>query len=286
MVFATPRRAGVLGVLASLFVVALVLGPPGAPANARQDVVKYPDIIYTWTTSGPLTMDIYRPKFGVAYPNVLAIHGGSWRRGDKSDWADVAYRMAAGGFVVYVANYRLAPPNGDTTFPGPVDDLKVAYQFINDNALTYHGDHNDIGIIGSSAGGHLGLLLGEELGGTDMAPGAIVGLSAPTDLTRMAQDGPLSQAVRRFVGCNPETCPETYTQASPVDQVTPTHPEVLLTYSSDEIIPVSDGRALSDRLWDLNIQNRLVVTPGSGHALKTADEMIPKAMRYLRNKLS
>ena len=279
-----PRRKARLGALVSLLTVALTVGY-SAPASPKTSITVVKDVIYAVNEGGPLALDIYYPTESWGHRSILAIHGGSWRRGDKSDWGWVARKLARGGFAVFVANYRLAPPGGAATYPTPVEDLRTAWGWMRQNAARYHGDAENIAFAGSSAGGHLGLVLASELSGSPDGPKGVVGLSPPTDLATMGVEGPLKWAVEDHIGCSYRGCPGTYDVASPVNRVRSTDPPTFLAYSTDELIPLSHGEVLRDRLNEAGVVNRFVVIEGTDHALRIAGEVLPKAMRFLRHNM-
>jgi acetyl esterase/lipase len=281
----SPRKVGAFVALVSLIVVTMAVAT-GTSATPRTRIVVLKDLVYAVPPEGPLTLDVYRPEEGWGHPSLLVIHGGSWKRGDKSDWQYAARDLARGGFAVFVVNYRLAPPGGDATYPTPVTDLHTAWAWMQQNAARYHGDAKNIAVVGSSAGGHLGLLLASEMSGERDGPKAVVGLSPPTDLARMGAEGPLRGAVQGHLGCRLQACPDRYTVASPVNRVGSGFPPTFLAYSSDELIPLSHGEELRDRLNETGVPNRFVVNEGSDHALRMAGAVIPKAMRFLRRHMA
>ena len=64
------------------------------------------------------------------------------------DWAPVLNNM---GIAAVVLHYRL--PHGDNRIP--ISDAEAAMQLIRANAKEWHINPDDVGIMGSSAGGHL-----------------------------------------------------------------------------------------------------------------------------------
>ena len=279
-----PHRIGAFGALVSLFVVALAV-VPASPASPKSDITVLRDVIYAVPDGDALTLDVYRPSYGWGYRTLLAIHGGSWKRGDKSDWNWLARDLAAEGFVVFAINYRLAPPGGEAIYPTPVTDLQTAWAWMEQNAARYHGDPENMSVIGSSAGGHLGLLFSSDMSGDAQAPKAVVGLSPPTDLARMGSEGPLKYAVRSHLGCALNDCPDRYAIASPVNRVQSTDPPIFLSYSTDELIPLSHGEELRNALDEQGVENRFVVLEGTGHALRNAPALLPKIVRFLRHQM-
>ena len=130
------------------------------------------------------------PSPATGLPAVLAIHGGSWVRGDKAstDWRGVCLWLASAGFVAYSVNYRLAP---DAPYPAAIEDVARAVEWIREpaNATTYGIDPNRIGAFGGSAGGNLAALLGTRGSGSWTAGSRVASvavLSAPFDLREAA----------------------------------------------------------------------------------------------------
>jgi acetyl esterase/lipase len=104
--------------------------------------------------------DLYEPVDDqrLSRPCILAVHGGGWRSGNKSDWGDQpAQALCPEGYVVVSINYRLAP---SSTWPAQIDDCEKALKYFQDNAAVFRIDPNRIGCIGVSAGGHLSSMLG------------------------------------------------------------------------------------------------------------------------------
>ena len=67
----------------------------------------------------------------------------------------LAHRMAAHGWVVVSANYRLSPR---FAWPDHIVDVKAAIRWIKEHGAEYGADPDFIAITGGSAGGHLAAL--------------------------------------------------------------------------------------------------------------------------------
>lgn len=95
-------------------------------------------------------IDVYRP--GNAAPpcvTLLFLHGGGFVRGDKSERENIGQFFARQGFVVAVANYRLAPR---ATWPAGAQDAIAAYAWLRNHAAAYGGNPQRIFMVGESAG--------------------------------------------------------------------------------------------------------------------------------------
>lgn len=262
--------------------VLIALGVPVWSQAAPRPVSSKPDIVYTQRLEGPLALDLYRVSGSEPLPVVILVHGGSWRRGDKSDWDRGALRFARAGFLVVVPNYRLSPPGGTTVFPGHVDDLRTALRWTRSNARDYGGLPRRVGMVGTSAGGHLSLLVGA----TGRArPEALVLYSAPVELEEMHRGGVATDSIEAFLGCTPDQCPDTYTRASGVWQVDEATPPVFLAYSTDEVLPVEQGRMLTERLATFGVPHRAHELEGAEHGLGVARQVFDQSVAFLKRSL-
>ncbi len=106
-----------------------------------------------------LSLDIYTDPAFEDMPVILYVHGGGLKNGDKTNSA--AYLAKSDHFIrngyVYISvNYRLSP---DVLSPAHIEDIADAFMHIYNNISEYGGDHNQIFIMGHSAGAYLVSLL-------------------------------------------------------------------------------------------------------------------------------
>jgi triacylglycerol lipase len=96
-------------------------------------------------------VDVYRPQAAGATPRpvILFLHGGGFIRGDKNEKENFGQYFARHGFVVAVANYRLAPQH---LWPAGAKDAIAVHRWLCSNAAQYGGDPQRIFMIGESAG--------------------------------------------------------------------------------------------------------------------------------------
>lgn len=95
-------------------------------------------------------IDLYRPEaVSRARPVILFMHGGGFVRGDKSEKENVGLYFARQGYVVAVANYRLAPQH---VWPSGAEDAIAAYEWVRTQVATFGGDATRIFMAGESAG--------------------------------------------------------------------------------------------------------------------------------------
>jgi len=103
-------------------------------------------------------LDVYAPETQIgAAPVVFFIYGGGWNRGQRSDYQFVGRALAARGFVVVVADYRLVP---EVRYPEFLEDCAQALRWTQDNIASYGGDPQRLFLAGHSAGAYNAVMLG------------------------------------------------------------------------------------------------------------------------------
>lgn len=108
----------------------------------------------------------HRTKDTKKYPCMVWVCGGAWRGGREraAEMLPELMYLAEEGIIVAAAEYRII---GEAVFPAQISDVLTAVRFLRINAEKYHIDPERIGIIGSSAGGHLTLLAANNDGQFD-----------------------------------------------------------------------------------------------------------------------
>ncbi|GAB3913707.1 alpha/beta hydrolase [Mucilaginibacter boryungensis] len=126
------------------------------------------NVTYCTVNGRQLQLDVFSPKYYKGkLPAVLMIFGGGWRSGNRSMHVPMAMSLAAKGYIVATADYRLST---EALYPAAVNDLKTAIKWLRVNAKKYHIDQSKIATWGFSAGGQLAVLVGTT-GGSPLFPG-------------------------------------------------------------------------------------------------------------------
>jgi acetyl esterase/lipase len=226
-----PRRRRRVGRRSAALAIAVVATVAvGSPGTVRQQGSVIYDVPFRTRESGvTVTLDVH--SYGPG-PAVVLVHGGGWSDGDKSTVGDTADALAAEGFVVFAANYRLsctdtANPLCGYHSPVPGWDVRSAVRWVRDHGAGYQVV-GGVGVAGLSAGGNLAALSGVT--GIER-PGAVVAWSGAMDLTRV-----LNKPREAYVGCAFETCPELWDRASPLTHADPTSAPLYM--SSGEFDPL------------------------------------------------
>ncbi|MDP1829685.1 MAG: alpha/beta hydrolase fold domain-containing protein [Archangium sp.] len=125
--------------------------PVASPRFHKVTVEK--NIPYRRTGREAHTLDVYRPRDGSGpLPIVLYLHGGGFRFMSKDTHWLFGLIYARRGYLVVNVNYHLAPEH---PFPGAVEDVSAAWQWLVENAARLGGDLSRVVVAGESAGANL-----------------------------------------------------------------------------------------------------------------------------------
>jgi acetyl esterase/lipase len=252
------------------------------------------DLTYTQANGQAERLDLYLPQGAPppgGWPVILAIHGGGWRKFDKRDYgARIASAFLANGYAVAAVNYPLSSP-GHPSWPLNFQDIQEAVRWVRARSGSIGLDPGRIVAMGESAGGHLAELLGTSSGmanpGGTAAVEAVVSFSGPTDLAALsAQSARARPAITQMLGGSPAVVPNLYFAASPIDQVNPSDPPMLLIQgAADPVVPVDQAISMAAVLSAARVPNRLIVLPGGGHDLNfpinTPRNLVSQILEFL-----
>lgn len=273
--------AGVLLLGATVALLLTGLGAQSAPETWRlsDGVEVLSGIPYAQVGKTTLHLDIVRPQDESAAPSpvVVYIHGGAWRTGDRRNGMRYLLPVARAGYVGVSIDYRLTR---EARFPAQIYDCKAAVRWVRAHIADYGGDPQRIAIAGSSAGGHLALLLGLSNGEADLegaegndtdessAVSLIVDWFGPSDLRY--QDQQLNNweqmIMREFLGGLPDEQPDLAVLASPITHIDATDPPVLIIHgTADDTVPIELSRKLYKALQAAGVEAEFIEVPGGGH---------------------
>jgi acetyl esterase/lipase len=226
------------------------------------------DVVYGEYDNKRLLLDIYAPDGsapGSGRPALIAIHGGGWCGGSKGEYGRSLAPLVKQGIVLIAVDYRLSRP-GAPGWPGNLEDVRAAVRWVRVHASEIGVDPGRLAVIGSSAGGHLALLLGFT-GDASTRVSAIIDFYAPTDLRALRADRAASgESVSLLLGSPPEQTPALYDAASPLRQVVPGLPPVLIAHGEDDLlVPLEQSRALASALEQSGVPHQLITIPEARH---------------------
>ena len=141
---------------------------PAAPYDVEEE-----DVVFARPEGKELLARVYRPRGAPATPSIalVDVHGGAWARLDRTAGAEHGRALAACGLVIVAVDFRQAP---DHQHPAASADVAAAVRWVRAHADLLGVETRRVGIIGSSSGGHLALLVGVKPGAPEHAGTPIV----------------------------------------------------------------------------------------------------------------
>jgi acetyl esterase/lipase len=262
--------------------------------HAQIDTTK--NIVYAEVGNKKLLLDLYMPS-GKKEPYLIVwVHGGAWRSGSKESPPP---GLLPYGYALASINYRLSE---EAIFPAPVHDIKASVRFLRANAKKYGYRSDKIIIWGSSAGGHLAALTGttnndKELEGNiganlteSSSIQVILDFYGPSNfMTILNQSTPHGLSVRvpalkLLLGKPVEEVPELAKKASPVYQVDPSDPPMLIVHGDQDIqVPINQSLELMAAYKKNNLVVQFESISGAGHggAAYDSKEMMETLKKFL-----
>lgn len=209
--------------------------------------------------------DIYLPENRTVNTRILLlIHGGGWTSGDKADMNGF-YEFVKNeipDLAIVNMNYRLAD-NNTAPHPMQVNDISSLVEVIKEKQNEYQIS-SSLGIMGISAGGHLGLLW-SYAHDVDNQVKMVCSMVGPTNLKDDAYQNSTEPVIQELIGLFGKEA-STLEEVSPLFQVKSTSPSTLLFYGGqDPLIPISQGIDLDARLTELNVVHEFTLYETEGH---------------------
>lgn len=234
-----------------------------------------------------LYLDVYRPEGTGPHPAVIAVHGGSWRYGDRSQWRASAPAFTDADLVVFAIDYRLSVPGSGVRYTHAPRDIGRAVEWVRANAATFDVDPSSLGLVGSSAGAHLALVASQR---TRVGVRAVAAWSPPVNLSALAReslDGEgLTRSIRNYLGCSLTACPRRHVRMSPLHHIERGDPPTFLAVSSDELIPAPQVRAMARDLRVAGVRSTLRVMPGTAHGQRLRAHVLADSVAFMKEALT
>lgn len=259
------------------------------------------DIVVATVEGHELKLDLYLPKDVKKPPLVVFIHGGSWRANSYkkclTPW------LTDYGFAVASISYRFSQ---QAVFPAQIHDCKAAVRWLRAHADEHGYDATRIGVAGTSAGGHLALLLGVT-GGVKEYEGvvggnldqrstvqAVVDYYGPSDFILRSQNQPAKtenedSPVRQLIGGPVKENQERARFASPVFQVGEGDAPLLILHGDkDTTVYLDQSQRMAEAYRKAGLDVTLQIVPGGGHGGNPhfTPELREKVAQFLKKHLS
>jgi len=228
--------------------------------------------------------DVLVPEGEGPHDAVVLIHGGAFVTGDKDEGPTVPWEvlLQEEGYVAFNVNYRLAGDFSSTPhFPGPLQDIKCAIQWLRNEASRFRGISN-VYVLGGSAGGYYSSMAGVtgDLSSLDPtgcpeqsnAVDGVISFFGIHDFGELAasplrdEDNGLAEPEAAFVGRSCRPAEDACNVASSVSYIGTNTPKFFLSHSKDDpTIPVSQTRQFHSKLQASSLNTTFTEINGQGH---------------------
>jgi acetyl esterase/lipase len=159
--------------------------------------LKVTEVEFRRAVSGRMLMArVYQPQGVGPFPTLLDLHGGAWNNKDRSANEPMDRAVAASGVLVVAVDLTLAP---EGPYPASVQDGNYGVRWLKSKAAEWNGEAANLGVLGSSSGGHVAELLG--LRPRDARYNAIPlsgGVKVDATVAYVATRSPISDTVARY----------------------------------------------------------------------------------------
>lgn len=250
-------------------------------------------------------LDVYHPTQQIydRAPVLVFLHGGGWVMGSRLMVNNARFHLTlnalrAAGYAIVAPAYTKASA-GRSPFPACLEDVADALAWVRANADKYSFDADEVGILGESAGAHIGLMVtySPPDAFTDKPiakPKYLVDVYGPAHLHRLYQDlDPMLDALQtrterwprllraytdvrqKLFGFDPKAEPERaleFAKAySPYLRVHADVPPTLIVHGEyDRLVPVSQSFLLKEKLEEFGVPHQLQIVHGMGHSFRGA----------------
>lgn len=234
--------------------------------------------------STPKPFDIEQPSLRVFLPApelatgraVVACPGGGYSglavNHEGYDWAPYFNKQ---GIALIVLKYRM--PKGDRTLP--ISDAEAAMKMVRDSADVWNLNPNDIGIMGSSAGGHLASTIATH------APEALRPNFQILFYPVITMDKSFTHMGSHDNLLGKDASADLETEFSNEKQVTKETPRAFIVYSDDDkVVPPANGVNYYLALNKKGVPSVLHIYPTGGHGWGIREDFLYKS--EMQNELT
>lgn len=195
---------------------------------------------------------------------VVVVPGGGHRKVCiKYDGFMVARYLRSIGVTAIVVKYRL--PNGNSDVP--MEDVQAAMRFMRRNGSQWGVDPAKVGILGSSAGGHLAAQVSTMTPDADKPAFSILIYPVITGKTHSTHHGTLGN----LLGKERTAVEQDYFSLQ--NRVTPTTPPTLLLLADDDLtVPTNSSIEYYKALRKYGIAASMHIFPSGGHGWAGKDD--------------
>jgi acetyl esterase/lipase len=276
---------------------------PGIPEAIQAEC----DLPYAGTNNPRQRLDLYLPKSPKGkkpLPLVVFIHGGAFIFGDRKPEGGAGdpsglnlmlAMVASGEYAGASLGYRLSK---EAIWPAQIHDCKAAIRWLRGNAKKYGLDPNHIGVMGTSAGGHLAAMIGTSGDVTTLEGNlgshrdvssrvtCIVDQYGPIDFLALHGENnrsPDTPAAKLIGGPLPDNLEATHS-ASPLTYIVANNPPFLIIQGTkDPVVNFTQSESFFSALQKAGVNATFIRVIGGGHGNFPTPE-VPQRIRAFFDK--
>lgn len=263
------------------FLIALLLGHLSWLVQAQGTATtRTRDQIYAQHDGVALTLDVVQPRQPNGY-GVISLVSGGWKSGHEGIGSGQPFTDR--GYTVFYVVHGSQPR---FTVEEIIADIHRAVRFVRSRARSFGVDPGKLGITGSSAGGHLSLMIVTRGGpGNPQAKDSVDRLSSavqaaalfypPTDYLNWAGEGDVAVGVGKLAEYAPAFGPQASTpegrqvlgrNVSPVYGVHAGQAPVFIVHGdADGQVPIGQAYRFQKRCREAGAVCEVKAVPGAGH---------------------
>ncbi|MEP3901274.1 alpha/beta hydrolase [Rhodopirellula bahusiensis] len=283
-----------------LIVACLLMAQKAGYAEKANSVVAHRDLVFAeieGEEDRQIQLDLFVPAMSQPPPLVVWIHGGGWRNGSRRN--PKLMEVTEKGYALASLSYRFSK---EAIFPAQVHDCKAAIRWLRANAEQYGYNADWIAVAGSSAGGHLALLLGTsgdiaelegEIGGNldqSSRVQAVIDYYGPSDFVLRGKTQPERAYTDQsgsyaLLGGKDGKVPESMERlASPAAYVSSDDPPLLIFHgTADKTVLLDQSERMVELYEPLGLDVELIQHEGAGHGGKQffSGDSLQRAIEFL-----
>lgn len=220
-----------------------------------------PDERVTYGADAQQFIEVRLPRAPAVHAGLINIHGGYWRaKYDLAHTGHLCEALRVVGVATFNVEYRRVG-NAGGGWPGTFDDIRAAYRFVQQQAARFRVDTARLVVMGHSAGGQLALCLAAH----EASVGRVISLAGVLDLKKAYALHLSRDAVVEFLGGKPETVPEHYREADPMELPIPQARQWIVCGKDDDVVPPEFSREYVRYKTSKKEHAELVEIAGAGH---------------------
>ncbi|GAB1308870.1 alpha/beta hydrolase [Urechidicola sp. KH5] len=246
---------------------------PNYQKSEESEFIPKRNIIFIQKVQKP-SLEIYLPAKQNSNGKAILILPGGGYSGVAYDWegTDYAKWLNSQGFAAFVLKYRMPQAASViTSYKAPIQDAQRAMRYIRYHSERFYIQKNQVGVIGSSAGGHLASTLGTHVINYYTSKDDIDKEAFEPDFMMLiypviSMESTITHSGSRneLLGISPNI--KLIQQFSNELNVNKNTPQTFIIHSgNDKVVPIENSIRFYQKLIKHNVPTTMHIFPNGGH---------------------